>query len=34
MKLIIFDLDGTIINSLSDLAIACNYVMKHHGYPE
>jgi phosphoglycolate phosphatase len=34
MKLIIFDLDGTIINSLSDLAIACNYVMKQHGYPE
>ena len=33
MKLIIFDLDGTLVDSLEDLADAANYTMKHFGYP-
>lgn len=33
MKLIIFDLDGTLVNSLDDLADAANHAMKHFGYP-
>ena len=33
MKLIIFDLDGTLVNSLEDLADSANYAMKHFGYP-
>ena len=33
MKLIIFDLDGTLVNSLEDLADAANHAMKHFGYP-
>ncbi|MCH5194382.1 MAG: HAD family hydrolase [Oscillospiraceae bacterium] len=33
MKLIIFDLDGTLVDSLEDLADAANYAMKHFGYP-
>lgn len=32
-KLCIFDLDGTLINSLYDLADAMNYALKKHGYP-
>ena len=30
----LFDLDGTIINSLEDLADACNYVLREAGLPE
>lgn len=32
-KLIIFDLDGTLINSLEDLANACNSALAHYGFP-
>ncbi len=32
-KLVIFDLDGTLLNTLGDLAAACNYLMERHGYP-
>lgn len=30
---IIFDLDGTILNTLEDLALACNHTCKLHGWP-
>lgn len=30
---IIFDLDGTLVNSLEDLMDACNEMMKHYGLP-
>ena len=33
MKLIIFDLDGTLVNSLEDLADSANYAVKQFGYP-
>ncbi len=33
-KLCIFDLDGTLINSLYDLADAMNYALKQHGFQE
>ncbi|MDD4142567.1 MAG: HAD family hydrolase [Bacteroidales bacterium] len=33
-RLAIFDLDGTIINSLGDLATACNNMLHDNGYPE
>lgn len=32
-KLAIFDLDGTILNTLEDLADAMNYALGVHGYP-
>ncbi|MGN0665692.1 MAG: HAD family hydrolase [Huintestinicola sp.] len=32
-KLIIFDLDGTLVDSLGDLADACNSALAMHGYP-
>ncbi len=31
-KAVIFDLDGTIINSLEDLCDSVNYVLKNHGF--
>ena len=31
---IIFDLDGTLLNTLEDLADAVNFVMRKHHYPE
>lgn len=30
---IIFDLDGTLVNTLEDLASSCNVVLRNHGYP-
>lgn len=32
-KLYIFDLDGTLVNSLYDLADSVNIVLERHGYP-
>ena len=29
-KLVIFDLDGTILNTLEDLLQSCNYVLSKH----
>ena len=34
IKLVIFDLDGTLLNSLEDLADSCNYLMRKYGFPE
>ncbi len=33
-ELIIFDLDGTLINSIADLGTATNYALRLNGYPE
>lgn len=30
----IFDLDGTLLNSVADLAAACNYALEKLGYPQ
>ena len=32
-KLIIFDLDGTLLNTIDDLAIATNHALAENGYP-
>lgn len=32
-KLLIFDLDGTILNTLADLCAACNYALEDNGLP-
>ena len=32
-RLYIFDLDGTLLNTLGDLAAACDHVLLKHGYP-
>ncbi len=34
MKLAVFDLDGTLINSLEDIAEATNYSLRSLGFPE
>ena len=34
MKAIIFDLDGTLINSLDDIALSMNNVLKEFDYEE
>lgn len=31
---VIFDMDGTILNTLEDLTDAMNYILRNHGYPE
>ena len=33
-KLIVFDLDGTLINSVADLASATNYALAYYGLPQ
>ncbi|MDE6866152.1 MAG: HAD hydrolase-like protein, partial [Muribaculaceae bacterium] len=33
-KLVIFDLDGTLLNTISDLGNACNYALRMMGYSE
>lgn len=33
IKAVIFDLDGTLVNSLEDLAISTNYALKTFGFP-
>lgn len=30
----IFDLDGTLLDTLGDLAASCNHALREHGYPE
>lgn len=30
----IFDLDGTLLNTLNDLAASCNYALQSYGFPE
>lgn len=32
-KLVIFDLDGTLLNTISDLGAACNHALTTMGYP-
>lgn len=34
IKLVIFDLDGTLVNTIDDLAMSTNYALRQHGYPE
>lgn len=33
-RLVIFDLDGTLVNSVADLGAACNHALRLMGYPE
>ena len=33
-KLIIFDMDGTLLDTIDDIATACNYALKACGCPE
>ncbi|MCQ2285387.1 MAG: HAD family hydrolase [Bacteroidales bacterium] len=33
IKLIIFDLDGTLLNTIDDLCDSCNYVLSNHNFP-
>lgn len=33
-KLVIFDLDGTLVNTITDLGNACNYALRTLGYSE
>lgn len=32
-KLVIFDLDGTLLDTVEDLAAACNHILGNEGYP-
>lgn len=33
IKLVIFDLDGTLLNTINDLGDSCNYILQKHGFP-
>lgn len=33
IKAVLFDLDGTLVDTLGDLAISVNHVLKKHGHP-
>lgn len=33
-KVIVFDLDGTLLDTLGDLNAACNYALSKYGYPK
>ena len=33
-KTYVFDLDGTLLSTLTDLATSCNYALRHNGMPE
>lgn len=33
-RLVIFDLDGTLLNTIGDLAVCCNHVLGMYGYPQ
>ena len=33
MKAVIFDLDGTLVNTIDDLAAATNQALQKHGFP-
>lgn len=33
IKLVIFDLDGTLLNTLEDLCFCGNHILEKHGYP-
>ncbi|MBR6510584.1 MAG: HAD family hydrolase [Clostridia bacterium] len=33
IKAVLFDLDGTLVNSLEDLASSCNYALTYFGFP-
>lgn len=33
IKAVLFDLDGTLVNTLGDLALSVNYVLRRHGHP-
>lgn len=32
-RLVIFDLDGTLLNTIADLAASTNYALSHNGFP-
>ena len=34
IKAFIFDLDGTLLDTLQDLYLCCNYALRTHGMPE
>ncbi len=34
MQLVIFDLDGTLLNTIDDLATCANHILREFGYPE